>query len=270
MSDSDDDWGCEYCRNDGALFEGRCPKCDAEYLDEDAPSDGVSPLGTGLSSCGPRPAVVAVPASIPDAAVGIEHSPTVRRIVGPTILLSSGEYFDFLNPRGSVFGIEDIAHGLSHICRFAGHCREFYSVAQHSVYVSHLVPPEHAFAGLMHDAAEAFVGDVAKPLKDLLPEYRAIEHAIEAVVLARFGLSLPLHPSVKEADIVMLATEQLALMQNRDDWQYTRGRKPADIEIKPMGPVEARSFFLARFHELTPQGDAPDTPCHPDSIKEET
>lgn len=182
---------------------------------------------------------------------GIQQSPTVRRIVGPTILLASGEYFDYLDPDSCTYDIRDIAHGLSHICRFAGHCRSFYSVAQHSVYVSQIVPPEHAFAGLMHDAAEAFVGDVAKPLKDLLPEYRAIEDRVELSLLTRFGLSKPLHPSIKEADIVMLATEQLALMQNRDDWQYTRGRKPADLTIDPMPPEQARAFFLDRFHELT-------------------
>jgi len=184
---------------------------------------------------------------------GIQQSPTVRRIVGPTILLASGENFDYLAPDSCTFDIRDIAHGLSHICRFAGHCRTFYSVAQHSVYVSQIVPPEHAFAGLMHDAAEAFVGDVAKPLKDLLPEYRVIEDRVEAALLTHFGLSKPLHPCVKEADIVMLATEQLALMQNRDDWQYTRGRKPADLTIEPMVPEVARQFFLDRFAALTGQ-----------------
>lgn len=177
-------------------------------------------------------------------------SPTVRRIVGPTILIANGTYFDFLDPESASFGIEDVAHGLSHICRFAGQCREFYSVAEHSVYVSMLVPPEHAFAALMHDAAEAFVGDVAKPLKDLLPEYKAIEDRVEKAVLARFGLSKPLHPSVKEADIVMLATEQRALMRNDDDWHYTHGRQPADIEIKALPPAEARALFLSRFSEL--------------------
>jgi uncharacterized protein len=181
---------------------------------------------------------------------GVAYSPTVRRIVGPTILLASGEYFDFLDPASCAFDIEDIAHGLSHICRFAGHCREFYSVAQHSVYVSQIVPPEHAFAGLMHDAAEAFVGDVAKPLKDLLSEYRNIENSVEAALLARFNIATPLHPSIKEADIVMLATEQQQLMRNRDDWEYCRGRKPADIEITPMPPREARAFFLQRYAEL--------------------
>lgn len=186
----------------------------------------------------------------------IMQSPTVRRIVGPTILLASGNYFDFLAPEQSAFTIEDIAHGLSNVCRFSGHCRRFYSVAQHSVIVSRIVPPEDAYAGLMHDAAEAFVGDVAKPLKDLLPDYRKIEKAVEAVVLARFDVPQPMPPSVKEADIVMLATEQRELMENRDAWNHTQGREPLDIDILPLTPAMAKAAFLARFAELAPIAEA--------------
>lgn len=182
----------------------------------------------------------------------IQFSPTVRRIVGPTILLASGNYFDFLAPEQSEFTIEDIAHGLAHVCRFAGQCQTFYSVAQHSVIVSEQVPPEAAFAGLMHDAAEAFVGDMAKPLKDLCPEYRVVEKRVEAAVFARFGVATPLPPSIKEMDTVMLATEQRQLMRNRDDWNYTRGRTPLDIVIRPMGPDEAKAAFLRRFAEVSP------------------
>lgn len=69
---------------------------------------------------------------------------TVNRIKGPTIKLISGGYFDLEDPESSEFGIKEIAHALAHICRYTGHCREFYSVAQHSVYVSHLVPEEFA------------------------------------------------------------------------------------------------------------------------------
>jgi hypothetical protein len=184
------------------------------------------------------------------ATPAIEASPTVRRVVGPTILLQSGDYFDFLAPETSRFTIEDIAHALSHLCRFTGHTGVFYSVAQHSVHVSHLVPAEHALAGLLHDAAEAFVGDVAKPLKDLLPDYRAIEDRIEAAVLARFGLSLPLPPCVKDADITMLVTEQRQLMRNSEDWDYNRGRQPADLRLPYWPPKLAREAFLRRFHEL--------------------
>lgn len=176
---------------------------------------------------------------------------TVRRIVGPTILLSSGEYFDYENPEGSFFSIHDIAHALSNICRFAGHSLRFYSVAEHSVYVSQIVLPEHALAALLHDAVEAFVGDMAKPLKVMIPQYQVIEKRIERAVLDRFGINLPLHPSIKEADIIMLATEQVQLMKNRDDWEYTRGRIPADIKIEALSPPLARQLFLDRFAELS-------------------
>lgn len=182
----------------------------------------------------------------------IEQSPGVRRIVGPTILLQSGNYFDMLDPEGSEFTIYDIAHGLSNVCRFAGQCSFFYSVAQHSVAVSRTVPPEYAYAALMHDAAEAFIGDVTKPLKDLLPEYRAIENRVEAAIFARFSVPTPLDPIVKRADVQMLATEQRHLMKNRDDWDYTRGYEPLDIEIPAMSPIVARMAFIDRYHEIVP------------------
>lgn len=175
------------------------------------------------------------------------ESPTVRKIVGPTILLRGGTYFDFLDPQGSEFTIQDVAHGLSMVCRFAGHCRTFYSVAQHCVHMSHQVPPEHALAALMHDAAEAFIGDVSRPLKDLLPQYRVLEKQIEAAVFQRFGVTLPLDPCIKEADIRMLATEQIQLMRNRDDWDYTRGRQPFSLEIPTWTPEDARREFLNRY-----------------------
>jgi hypothetical protein len=179
-----------------------------------------------------------------------EKTGTVRRIIGPTILLASGAYFDFLDPEGSDFTLDDIANGLALTCRFAGQCPRFYSVAEHSVHVSKIVQPEHAFAGLMHDAAEAFIGDVSKPLKELLPEYKAIERRVEAAIFSRFGVPAPMPPEIKEADIVMLATEQQKLMRNRDDWDYTRGRKVADVEIGCWDPETARFLFLRRFKEL--------------------
>lgn len=169
----------------------------------------------------------------------------------PTILTASGHYFDYTAPESATIRIESIAHALSNLCRFLGHTNEFYSVAQHSVFVSHLVPPEHALAGLLHDAAEAFVGDVVRPLKTLLPEYKALEKRIEGTVLSTFGL-LGIPHCVKHADLVMLATERRDLMPDHEgEWETLTGIEPLSELIVPLPPKEAKNAFLQRFDQIT-------------------
>lgn len=173
----------------------------------------------------------------------------------PDILTAAGRYFNFIELEHNEFGIEEIAHALSNLCRYTGHVSDFYSVAQHSVYVSLVVPPQHALAGLLHDAAEAFIGDVAAPLKALLPEYKALEKRVEAAVLARFGLPAVLPPEVKRADLVMLATERRDLMPvTPDGWTLIDGIEPLAFNVTPVRPELAKVLFLKRFEELTEAG----------------
>lgn len=171
----------------------------------------------------------------------------------PTILTSEGREFSFADPGASPISIQDIAHALCHICRFTGHTRDFYSVAQHSVLVSHVVPPEYALQGLLHDAHEAYVGDMAAPLKMLLPDYRALEARIEVYVRAAFGLPVVLHESVKHADRRLLATEQRDLMHVADgvEWSSLQGIEPLNYRINPLDPIRAYVLFMERFDQLT-------------------
>lgn len=151
--------------------------------------------------------------------------------------------------------IDDIAHALSLVCRFGGHCCRFYSVAQHSVMVSRLAKPEYALAGLLHDASEAYLGDIIRPIKLLLPEYQEIEGRWEVVIAERFGLHWDRDTvlDVKRADRIALVTERRDLIAPHE-WQWTEdelGFLPDPDPVAPLEPTEARRAFLARFDELT-------------------
>lgn len=172
--------------------------------------------------------------------------------VSSTILTASGRYFDLIRPDNNLPTLGEIAHALAHICRYTGHVSRFYSVAQHSVLVSRIVPPMDARAGLLHDMAEAFIGDVSRPLKQLLPAYKWIERRIEADLFCRFGLPQQMPESVKRADLILLATEQRDLMPaHADDWACLAGIEPLADRIEPVSPEEARRMFMDRAFELT-------------------
>lgn len=160
----------------------------------------------------------------------------------------SGGRFWPLDPRPEDFCLLDIAHALSNICRFNGHVTRFYSVAQHSVLVSHLVPPELALEGLMHDAAEAYLADIARPTKQHLPEYQKIERAIERALAIRYGLRYEegWPEEVKEADDRMLMTERRdVLVYQIDGWGIDA--EPIAETITPETPDRAFGRFVARF-----------------------
>jgi hypothetical protein len=174
----------------------------------------------------------------------------VHMSIGPTIMLRSGALFDFLDPWSSNFTIEDIAHGLSNICRYAGQCRKFYSVAEHSIQVSH-VAKGFEYPALMHDAAEAFLGDVTRPLKQLVPEFKRIEAEVERVIFSRFGIEWPIPAEVKVADLKVLAAEQAQIMPlGTDQWARTSNVVPADIIVEHWSPEVAKRMFLDRFEYI--------------------
>lgn len=169
---------------------------------------------------------------------------------GPTIMLASGRLFDLLDPLSSEFGIEDIAHGLANVCRYAGQCRSFYSVAEHSLLVSETVDRYH-FEALLHDAAEAFIGDITRPLKKLLPDYRKIEAGIEDAVAERFGLDRAAKATIKEADLRVLAAEQEQVMASGcADWAKEAGILPAPVTVRSLSPIDAKTAFLRRYEAL--------------------
>ncbi|MEG3159360.1 hypothetical protein U1763_02485 [Sphingomonas sp. LB2R24] len=169
---------------------------------------------------------------------------------GPTIMLASGRVFDFLDPHGSDFTIEDVAHGLAHVCRYAGQCRAFYSVAEHSMLVSD-VTVDHPYEALLHDAAEAFIGDVTRPLKQLLPEYKVIEANVEDAVSKRFGMSDGYRAAVKAADLSVLAAEQAQVMApGTNSWAAEAGIVPAAVRVRYLNPDDAKREFLDRYERL--------------------
>lgn len=167
------------------------------------------------------------------------------------ICTASGQYVDVLRPEQHRFDIEDIAHALSHICRFCGHVREFYSVAQHSVLVSGMLGPSAALAGLLHDASEAYLGDVTLPLKGALPEYLKIEQRMQAAIMRQFGALPGCEAEVKYADLALLATERRDLVRDQNIvWPALTGVEPLKVRIVPLAAAEARRLFLDVFARL--------------------
>lgn len=134
----------------------------------------------------------------------------------------TGRRIELEEPTPDMICIEDIAHALSRICRFTGHCGRHESVAEHSILVALLVS-EMIFdseadrltavrQALLHDATEAYLGDVSTPLKQLLPYYSALEDNLWGVIALRFGLPEAVHPLIKTCDIIALQTERRDLL----------------------------------------------------------
>jgi uncharacterized protein len=182
---------------------------------------------------------------------------------GPYLQTVSGRWVNPFDPDPAQLDPGDIARALANQCRFGGHCRAFYSVAQHSVIVSRLVEErggdaEDVFAALMHDAAEAYLGDMPHPLKHRSPlgaAFREAERRLEAVIRRRFAIK-PDVPEIKRADRALLATERRAFSAEEWHWPELEGVAPLDLALEPWPPDEAARAFLARYAELAAGRDS--------------
>lgn len=183
----------------------------------------------------------------------------------------TGLQFNFSNPHPDQVNIVDIAHSLSLVCRFTGHVREFYCVAEHCLWVSvvaesyarkggglEVKPPSEeeiqliALEGLMHDAQEAYVTDLNKPAKTLLPEYQALEKKVWKVVSGKYGLTEGMHRFVKKADNTLLVAEAKVLLKEDDfsKWMGDDFEEDFRYDQIPMTPRQAERGFLTRFFQL--------------------
>jgi len=180
------------------------------------------------------------------------------------IVTYTGKSFDLLNPQPEMVCIEDIAHALAHICRYTGHVREFYSVAQHCVLMANADLPGDRLHRLLHDSAEAYIGDIARPWKQLLwtdtcgqhrtsisaIPVKGFEQKIQGVIGEALGIKLPHSAEVKEADNRMMATEIRDLMPESDDFRLD-DVEPLEDEIVPWRAGIAEESFLSEYRGLT-------------------
>ena len=170
----------------------------------------------------------------------------------------SGRRVDPFAPDPGEIVIEDIAHALANQCRFGGHCRRFYSVAQHSCLLADLVAANEGGAyeqlwALLHDASEAYLVDLPHPLKhrsELGSAFKEFEERLQTVILSRFGLSGDPPARVKEIDRALLGAEKLTLTAAGWDWPELEGVTPAVVAIDPWSPPRSAREFRRRFDAL--------------------
>jgi 5'-deoxynucleotidase YfbR-like HD superfamily hydrolase len=183
-----------------------------------------------------------------------DHAPPAP---GPYLQTVSGRWVNPFDPDPNQLDAGDIARALANQCRFGGHSRVFYSVAQHSVIVSRLVEErggdvEEVFAALMHDATEAYLGDMPHPLKHRSPlgaAFREAEAHLEQAIRERFGIRSGVR-EIKEADRALLATERRAFSAETWHWPELEGVEPLDLELSAWSPEQAADEFAARYAEL--------------------
>lgn len=169
--------------------------------------------------------------------------------LGGWIQTYTGRQFWPMDPRPHEVFIEDIAHSLSMMCRYAGHCERFYSVAEHSVLLARHVSRQNKLAALLHDASEAYLVDVPRPVKPFLAGYREAESLVMDAVCARFGLPIDFPQEVHDADKAILTDEMRQNMKSAAvTWESETA--PLGIDLEYWTPEEAEIQFLTMFGML--------------------
>lgn len=169
--------------------------------------------------------------------------------VGDWMQTVTGRKFWPMDPRPEDVDIIDIAHALSMICRFGGHCLRFYSVAEHSVLIARKAPPEYQLAALLHDASEAYLSDIVRPLKRSLPEYRLAEDRVQHAIRLRFSLGYVGGQCVKQLDRAILADERAQNMEPTDE-VWSIGEGPLGVTLQFWSPERARDEFLDCYDQV--------------------
>jgi hypothetical protein len=183
---------------------------------------------------------------------GVEPQMAKQPARGDWMQTYTGRAFYPLEPNPGDVDLLDIAHGLSMLCRYNGHVSRFYSVAEHCVLMSFAVAPEHALWALLHDATEAYLGDMIRPLKRQMPAYRAVEQEVMTAICDRFGLDYECPDEIKAADTRILRDERAALLgPSPQPWLAVEDVEPLGVEVRGWSPARAEMEYLARFAVLT-------------------
>ena len=168
---------------------------------------------------------------------------------GDWIQTYTGKQFWPIDPKPDEICIEDIAHALSLQCRFAGHCIQFYSVAEHSILLSRHVSQNNKLWALLHDASEAYLVDIPRPVKPFLTNYKELENKLMNSICIKFGLELEMPEEVSNVDRGILqdeASQNMVLPPK--PWQTDKGK--LGIDLLYLSPYEAENLFLTEFRKL--------------------
>src|SRR5918999_6104936 len=176
---------------------------------------------------------------------------------GPYLQTVSGRWVNPFEPDPEQLDAGDIARALANLCRFGGHCKAFYSVAQHSAIVCDLLEergatPDELMAALLHDASEAYLGDLPHPLKhrsELGAAFRVAEKRLEAVIAERFALPAAA-ARIKSIDRALLAAERRTFSEVTWHWPELDGAEELEIEIEPWSPARAQEEFTRRYERI--------------------